>query len=43
MKKYVPDFEFCLFDFSYENDLKVLGDAKLQAYLQMMQHIFLKD
>lgn len=43
LTKVVPDFEFWLFDFSYENDLEIHGDVKLQAYLKLMQHIFLKD
>src|SRR5699024_4381873 len=43
MTKYVPDFEFILYDFSYANELDVKGEPKLRAYLQLMQHIFLKD
>src|SRR5699024_4505912 len=43
MTKYVPDFEFTLYDFSYANELDVKGEPKLRAYLQLMQHIFLKD
>src|SRR5699024_10661015 len=43
MTKYVPDFEFTLYDFSYANELNVKGEPKLMAYLQLMQHIFLKD
>jgi len=43
MTKYVPDFEFTLYDFSYANKLDVKGEPKLKAYLQLMQHIFLKD
>src|SRR5699024_8275428 len=43
IKKSIPDFTFFLYDFSYDNDLAVLGNAKLQAYLQLIKHISLKD
>lgn len=43
MTKSVPDFTFWLYDFSYDNDLAVLGNAKLRAYLQLMKHIFSKN
>lgn len=42
-KRLVPDFDILLFDFSYSNRLEVKGNPKLKAYLQLMQHIFLKD
>src|SRR5699024_11938678 len=31
MTKYVPDFEFTLYDFSYANKLDVKGEPKLKA------------
>src|SRR5699024_10417130 len=38
-KQFVPHFEFMVYDFSLESDAEIVGDAKLQAYLQLIKTI----
>lgn len=43
LKEYIPDFTFIYYDFSVHGDEEVKGDVKLQAYLQLVKHIFTRD
>lgn len=43
MQRYVPDFDFILFDLSFEGQEKVEGNPKLRAYLELSRHIFVRE
>lgn len=43
IQKYVPDYEFILYDFSIDSDEEIKGDPKLKAFLELSKHIFIKD
>ncbi|HLQ72987.1 MAG TPA: hypothetical protein VK125_02055 [Bacillota bacterium] len=37
--RFIPYFEFIVYDFSLESDAEIFGDEKLQAYLHMIKTI----
>ncbi|MFD1064425.1 Rpn family recombination-promoting nuclease/putative transposase [Oceanobacillus locisalsi] len=43
IQKYVPDYDFMYYNFSLHGDEEVKGNPKLQAYLELSKHIFIKD
>ncbi|WP_339185200.1 Rpn family recombination-promoting nuclease/putative transposase [Oceanobacillus sp. FSL W7-1293] len=43
IQKYVPDYDFIYYNFSLRGDQEVKGNPKLQAYLELSKHIFIKD
>src|SRR5690625_709827 len=43
IQKYVPNFEFIFYDFSFNSEEEIKGDIKLRAYLELSKHIFVKD
>ncbi|HZW68747.1 MAG TPA: Rpn family recombination-promoting nuclease/putative transposase [Pseudogracilibacillus sp.] len=43
VKKYIPNFEYLLFDFSHWSDEEVRGHAILRAYLMVVQAIYETD
>jgi len=43
IKKYIPDFEFILYDFSPLSDAQIKGGIKLTLFLEILKAIFAKD
>jgi len=43
IQKYVPNYDYMYFNFPLKGDEEVKGNPKLQAYLEVSKHIFIKD
>src|SRR5699024_2790439 len=43
IQKYVSNYEFIFYDFSFNSKEEIKGNIKLRAYLELSKHIFVKD
>lgn len=43
VKKYIPNYEYLLYDLSIYGDEKIKGEVKLRIFLEMLRAIFNKD
>lgn len=43
IQKYVPNYEYLLFDFSFFGEEEIQGNIQLRVFLDVLKHIFVKD
>ncbi len=43
LKKYIPDFEYLLYDFSPEGDEVIQGDVELMIFLEIFRAVYYKE
>ncbi len=43
IQKYVPNYEYLLFDFSFFGGEEIQGNIQLRVFLDVLKHIFVKD